>query len=358
MKEPSTKPELILGKEYPGENEIEVAEDLVKMLQEQMLRMYPKGTKQLRQVHPKMHGCVKAQFTVDPNLPPELKVGLFKEAKSYPAWIRFSNGETHLLPDKKKDFRGFAIKIMNVPGKKLDPNDPDIPVHDFVLMHRRIFFAKNIYQFKKIIKVLVTPHTLSSIPEKLGTILSNIPTLKRAVDGKINIENPVKIPYFSTTPFRFGDESKAVKYEVRPSSNNILKSPDQSSHDYLRVNLAATLKENEIDYDFGIQFQTDPVRMPMEDSSIEWDSPFVKLATIRIPAQIFDTPERNEFGDNLTFNPWHCLPEHQPLGQFNRIRKIIYEEMYEFRLRFNNIPDTQPTAGPDFFNDTKFTQNG
>ena len=85
-----------------------------------MLRMYAKNNeKQLRQIHPKMNGCVKAEFIIEKNLPEELKVGLFKEETSFPAWIRFSNGDTKPLPDWKKDIRGFAIKIMNVPGKKL-----------------------------------------------------------------------------------------------------------------------------------------------------------------------------------------------------------------------------------------------
>src|SRR5258705_1226101 len=93
-----TEQKLQLGKEYPEKDETKIAEDIVQMLKDQMLRMYPPGSgkKQLRQVHPKIHGCVKAQFIVDPGLAPELKVGLFKEAKSYPVWIRLSNVETQL----------------------------------------------------------------------------------------------------------------------------------------------------------------------------------------------------------------------------------------------------------------------
>jgi hypothetical protein len=46
------------------------------------------------------------------------------------------------------------------------------------------------------------------------------------------------------------------------------------------------------------------------------------------------------------------LQEHQPLGAFNRVRKYIYEEMYAFRHKHNGVADNEPTAGPDFFNDT------
>ena len=111
---------LLPGHEYPEKDEDKFAGKIVKLLQNQMLRIYAKNeAKQLRQIHPKMNGCVKAEFIIENDLPEELKVGIFKEARSFPAWIRFSNGDTKPLPDWKKDIRGFAIKIMNVPGKKI-----------------------------------------------------------------------------------------------------------------------------------------------------------------------------------------------------------------------------------------------
>ena len=105
----TSKEKLIPGKEYPKEGEEKVANQIAELLQLQMLRLY-KNKKQLRQIHPKMNGCVKAEFIIEKNLPAELRTGLFKEERSFPAWIRFSNGNTKALPDSKKDIRGFAIK--------------------------------------------------------------------------------------------------------------------------------------------------------------------------------------------------------------------------------------------------------
>lgn len=357
----ATEQKLQLGKEYPAPNEVKIAQNIVKLLKDEMLRTYPPGPdgkRQLRQIHPKMNGCVKAEFIIEKNLASELRVGLFKEQKSYPAWIRFSNGKTHPIPDHRKDIRGFAIKIMNVPGKKLDLTDPDITSHDFILMNTKSFVSGDVKKFGDILYVVTTPFTVASLPRKIGIALSNLDVLKRAGKAAIKITNPCEIPYFSTVPFRFGDETKAVKYAVLPSASNRLLTPDKTSDDLLRVNFAATVKENPLEFDFCIQFQTDPVKMPIEDPTITWDSPFTKLATIRIPSQVCDTPERNEFGDNLSFNPWHCLPEHQPIGSFNRVRRFIYEEMYAFRHEHNGIMDKEPTAGPDFFNDTNFSQHG
>jgi hypothetical protein len=350
---------LLPGHEYPEKNEDKVAGKIVKLLQNQMLRMYAKNeAKQLRQIHPKMNGCVKAEFIIDNDLPEELKVGIFKEARSFPAWIRFSNGDTKPLPDWKKDMRGFAIKIMNVPGEKIVESKEDGGNYDIILINSKNFVSKKVKHFYRILKVVTVPYKFGTFFPKLFSILGSIPILVRASRAKIKSNHPFEVFYFSTVPFRFGDKTKAVKYAVIPSEKNKLVYTDKINKDFLRANMAVTLLKNEIVYDFFIQFQTDPVKMPIEDPTVVWDSPFIKMATIRIPTQVFDTPERNEFGDNLSFNSWHALPEHRPLGNFNRVRKIIYAEMYAFRHQHNKLKDVEPEANQDFFNDTNIDGHG
>jgi hypothetical protein len=84
----------------------------------------------------------------------------------------------------------------------------------------------------------------------------------------------------------------------------------------------------------AVQFQTDARRMPIEDASVEWkerDSPYRPVARIRIPAQPIDAPEREALCERIAFNPWHCLADHRPLGDFNRARRAIYDAMAAFR---------------------------
>jgi len=354
MKQESAAEPLQLGKEYPAKDEHATAERIVKLLKDEMLRLYPPGPdgkRQLRQIHPKMNGCVKAEFIVEKDLPQELRVGIFKEERSYPAWLRFSNGKTKPIPDYKKDIRGLAIKLMNVPGKKLDFNHPEITSHDFILMNTKNFVANNVKKFADILSVVTTPFSFRTLPRKIGIAFSNLDVLKRAGKASIKITNPCEIEYYSTVPYRFGDESRAVKYAVIPSSSIKLSNPDTTSEHMLRNNFVATVKEHELLFDFCIQFQTDPIKMPIEDPTVIWDSPFIKLATIKIPKQVCNTPERGQFGDNLSYNTWHCIAEHRPIGSFNRVRAHIYEELYSFRHAHNNIPDIEPEAGADFFND-------
>ena len=85
--------------------------------------------------------------------------------------------------------------------------------------------------------------------------------------------------------------------------------------------------------------------MSVEDSMTEWKenkAPFYKVATIRIPQQVFDTPEQNKFCENLSFTPWHTLPEHKPLGAINRMRKVIYERISRVRHEMNSTQRIEP----------------
>ena len=349
---------LLPGQEYPEKNENQTAEKIIKLLKDQMLRMYAKNTaKQLRQIHPKMNGCVKAEFIIEKNLPEELKVGLFKEETSFPAWVRFSNGDTKPLPDWKKDIRGFAIKIMNVPGCKIVESKPGEGNQDFILMNTKNFVSRKVKHFYRILKVVTVPYKPGSFFPKLFSVISSIPILVRASSAKIKCNHPFEILYFSTVPYRFGEETKAVKYAVLPSEKNQLEYTDTKNSDYLRANMVATLLKHAIVYDFFVQFQEDAVKMPIEDPTVVWDSPLVKVATIRIPVQKFDTPEQNEFGDNLSFNSWHALPEHRPIGNFNRVRKKIYEEMYAFRHEHNHLKDVEPEANENFFKEINTVQH-
>jgi hypothetical protein len=122
--------------------------------------------------------------------------------------------------------------------------------------------------------------------------------------------------------------------------------PKNPSNDYLREAMVNQLVSRAAVFDFAVQLQLDPYEMPIEDPGVTWDesrSPFRKVATLTIPAQIFDTPERREFGDNLSFNPWHCLPGHRPLGGINRARRQIYEALSIFRHERNQDPRVEPT---------------
>jgi len=80
-----------------------------------------------------------------------------------------------------------------------------------------------------------------------------------------------------------------------------------------------------------------------------WDeavSPFQRVAIIRIPKQDISAKSWVDFAENLSFTPWHSLPEHRPLGSNNRARRAIYEAISEFRHEMNGVPREEPTEIP------------
>lgn len=333
----------VIGREYPHPDENDLIAEMIELTNAQMHQMYKKP-RALRQVHSKAHGIVRAELTVEKNLPAELRVGLFKEERNYLALIRFSNGVTGVKPDKNPDVRGLAIKLMDVPGEKLLDGSTDSPTHDIVFASSPIFFSKDLKTFMPLLKV-----TLFGVK---GFLLYGIPHAKLLWHALTKVQRKTKhlldIPYFSGTPYQFGDENQAVKYHLRPSPDNNAIYTDHSDPNYLRTSMQATLDLHEVKFDFCVQFQLDAEKNKIEDASKAWDSPYVKLATLRIPAQHFNNPEQDLFGDNLTYNIWRCLPEHRPLGGFNRARRFIYKALYQTRSDINKMHFEEPTPTPDF----------
>ena len=107
------------------------------------------------------------------------------------------------------------------------------------------------------------------------------------------------------------------------------------------------LASGEWRFDFTVQIQTDSRRMPVEDPTIRWSerrSPFRRVATIRIPSQDFTSEAQKAFAEQLSFTPWHSLPEHQPMGGINRVRRDVYEAISEMRHQKNGVPRREPSA--------------
>jgi len=110
--------------------------------------------------------------------------------------------------------------------------------------------------------------------------------------------------------------------------------------------MSRTLREQEVWFDFMVQFQEHPETMPIEDSTIIWTSPYVKLAKLRILQQDFAHEAQLAKGQNMSFNPWHSLSAHRPLGGPNRARRAIYASLSEFRLSRNQAPAPLPPSPP------------
>jgi hypothetical protein len=115
--------------------------------------------------------------------------------------------------------------------------------------------------------------------------------------------------------------------------------------------MVKTLASEDVELDFYVKVQTDAFAMPIENASVRWPdslAPWVPVAVLRLPRQTFDSPAQLAFANNLSFNPWHCIAEHRPLGNQNRGRRAIYETLSQFRQQMNATPHVEPTGEERF----------
>jgi hypothetical protein len=162
--------------------------------------------------------------------------------------------------------------------------------------------------------------------------------------------NPLGHRYWSCVPYLLG-EGQAMMYSFYPKSEVITDIPGvpfgQVPPNYLHDNMVATLARQDVEFDLLVQVQTDPHLMPIENAAVRWPekvSPFIPVATIHIPRQKFDTPAHVALGKRLSLNPWHCLPEHRPLGNQSRARRRMYSELSRLRQSRNQTPHEEPTG--------------
>lgn len=289
----------------------------------------------VRDAHPKMHGCVAATLQVLEDLPEALRQGLFAGARSYSCWVRFSNGSSERQDDKIGDGRGMAIKVMDVPDSRSG-------TQDFIMINNPVFFVRNAIDY--------VPFNAAADPLRfflpgLNPFRWRFHELFAALGIKRRkVSNPLDIQYWSMTPYLFGD--RACKFSCRPLGGSSGFS-ERSGPNFLHDNLAATLANDEASFEFCVQLRGDPAAMPVEDPTILWDeklSPFLPVARLTIAKQIFDTPERIAFGENLSFTPWHGLDAHRPLGGINRVRRVVYETISELRHSLNHAPRVEPAS--------------
>jgi len=301
----------------------------------------------LRAGNTKTYGVVKGEFEILPNLAENLRQGVFRYPKTYPAWVRFA-GPGPLAPADMKDngVLSIGIKLMGVEGEKLLDEKW---TQDFTGISAPTFTTPNIIENLKLQKQVYEGTPLFYFINPFDSHL--LDGIMQGLFSRTQT-SPLEVQYYSCVAYLFG-EGKAVHYSIKPCSDEQTKIPRKPSANYLREAMAKTLSKKEVTFDFMIQFQTDAYRMPIENASVEWPeklSPFIPVARLHLPVQKFDSRSQMAFAENLSYNPWHCIADHRPLGNQNRARKAIYFALSELRLTMNGEARIEPT-GAEMFDD-------
>lgn len=280
-----------------------------------------KETAKLRGQHAKHHGCVQAEFIVRDDIPEEYRVGLFAQQASFKSTIRFSNGQK--FDDKEKDGHGMAIKVIDVKGQRALADD-GLSEQDFVLMDNPVFFAdaKTVLAFME-----AAGKFKSGDPNAMAVFAKDFPDAAKLIPSltKKDLPSPLAVQYWSTVPYRLG--KIAVKYTAIPSVENQPETPTPVSENYLRETMVEFLtnKKKTAKFDLAIIPQGDPAVDLVENSQVEWKATPIRVATIVIEPQSFTSEEQLAACEKASFDPWHALSAHAPIGGINRARKEVYK---------------------------------
>ena len=301
-----------------------------------------------RGAHAKAHACLRAYFDVQPDIRSEFRYGVFAEpGRRYRTWVRFSNGHYDLetSPDYKNDARGMALKLMGIDGDPLEQDGVNGAAQDFLMANTPVFFVRNMPDYNSFI---ANPEDLKDFffpgwnPFKWR--IREVSAGKRVLSPPpASVLDPM---YFSITPYKLGPRN--IKFAARPCHARDAQEPvidENTGADFLQDQLRAELGRTGACFIYQVQVQRpDADGMSLDDATEAWpeqDAPFVPLATITIPRQDFSGEEQAQFCENLSFAPWHALPEHRPLGQLNRLRRHAYPASSGYRHEQNDaeIPD-------------------
>lgn len=309
-------------KEVIAPGEAETFERLAQDLAGVQARAAQRRGRVSRGLHAKQALAARASLEVLPDLPAHARVGLFAEPKRYEAVVRFSNGDPHHRDDRKPDVRGIAVKVMGVGGKKLIPGLEDAPTQDFLAILTASQPFRTPEDFVWFVTAMGSPATMLPRAFWRFGVGPFWRILKRIQAG---LSAPLKPlwanQYFSALPIRCG--AYAVKYSFVPLDGAGGPALDPDLGGALGKRLAAGPAR----WELQLQFFTDEQRTPLEDSTVDWEGPWVPVARLTLPQQDLASEEGKAlqaWADGLSFDPWHAQEELRPVGAFMRARSAAY----------------------------------
>ena len=311
---------LKLAEEKPIPDEEAHVASIISSFDKQMRLLWKPGGFE-RGGNTKTHGIVPRRVRRHEDRLPKLRHGIYAEPRTYRAWVRFSGPGPYVTPDiDDVGFMSISIKLMGVPGPKLMDEEKftlghvrrvDADLRDAGYQGERAaadrsFKNAQIFHFLNFRQ----PHVLDLVMQGLWIKTQS---------------SPFEAPYFSCVPYLLG-EGQAMQYSVWPKSEKrtrIPRLPFRPPDDYLRDAMVAALARGRRRVRHPAAAADRPHLMPIENNGVYWPerlSPRVSVATLRLPRQKFDSKAQMEFAKRLSYNPWHTIAEHRPLGNQSRAR--------------------------------------
>lgn len=314
----------------------------------------------VRAVHAKSHALLQGELLVLDSLPATLAQGLFARPATYPVVMRLSTTPGDILDDSFSTPRGMAIKVMEVEGARLPDSEGD-RTQDFIMVNAPAFGAATPEAFALTVgPTAATTDTGQGWKKAISLAFRGIEAALDVVGlqsaalaglGGHPATHPLGERFYSATPFRYGDH--VAKLSLVPVSPELVALKDQGVKllgrpNALREEAIAFFQHHAATWELRVQLRSNPETMPIEDASVVWaeaESPFVAVARITVPRQpAWSEARARQVDDCLSFNIWHGLAAHQPLGGVNRVRKHLYHRAADFRRARTGCPMDEPSG--------------
>jgi len=349
--------------EHLDEQEAETAAHLIDTISKIQSKVYEDSGHAHRGVHAKSHGVLVGEFKVHASLPPILAQGLFAKSAVYPVVMRFSTIPGDVLDDNVSVPRAVAIKIIGVPGARVDGSEADC-TQDFVLANGLVFPQGHPKAFLNRLKLLAgTTDRAPGLKKVLSTVMRGAERLVEATGaqsptlmtlGGYPEVNILGEDFYSQAPILYGD--CIAKVALKPFSAGLRalrKTPVdlKDKPNGLRDAVVEFFRANGGEWELQVQLCTDIDTMPIEDAAKQWSedqSPYLSVGRITMPPQNAWSIDRVKMvDDGMAFNPWHALAAHRPLGATMRVRKSVYEAAAQFRASHNHTSIVEPRSIAD-----------
>ncbi len=345
--------------EEPFPNEEELTRQIVEAMYHANQQVAAKHRHGLRDAHAKSHGVLAGELRVQPDLPEHLAQGLFAAPRTYPVIVRLSTAPGDLRSDQVSVQRGMAIKVVGAPGPRAVQDG--YSTQDFLLVNHPTLPFGTIGEYAKLQSLLekqprqsdqqlqlsgAGARAAAGVLRRLGRPLPPAIETLAAANNHILGET-----FHSMAALRYGDY--VAKISAAPRSPNVraltgrpVRRRDGESA--LRDLVVDFFRDNSAEYDLRAQLCVDVDRMPIEDASVRWPeelSPHQTVATLHLPAQDAYSDARRRYADDvLSFNPWHALQAHRPLGSVMRSRRAAYPRSSDFRHTLNGVEPREPSS--------------
>jgi hypothetical protein len=289
----------------------------------QSRRATSSGSAPTRALHAKQHLGAVGQLVVTASA--SAQVGVFAEAgKSWPVYARFSNGSGQHQGDKDPDVRGFALKLVGVPGPKLIAGLEGEQTQDFLFINSSVLPFRDPDEFMMFVRA-AKDGPLKLLPRLLGSFGFGraLSILKGSLTAK-KVNSFATHDFHTAAPIAFGKTAAKLSLVPQPDA---APAPAPKGGDYLRHELTARLQQGPVSWSLRAQPFVDQTSTPIEDTAVPWSGPWVELATLTLPKQDPESARGQEISalvNQLSFDPWHATEEHRPLGAIMRARAVAY----------------------------------